>query len=216
MSLQASNPCRTQQAGFALLEVLVTLVILLFGLLGLAGVSSRANLAEMESYQRVQALQLLQDMSDRLSANRGVAISVVPYNGIALCYSNGSTGVTLGTGSTSIPSCTSTTAPSSTVLQRVQAVADLTAWDAMLKGSAESLTGSGSKVGAMIGAVGCITQDDAANNVYLIAVSWQGLAPTYAPTLANGTTPFPCGNGLYGNEKLHRVVTTKVQIGKLS
>lgn len=191
----------SRQSGFALIEVLVTLVILLFGLLGLAGVSSRANVVEMESYQRVQALQLLQDMSDRLNANRKVAS----------CYSNGASGVTVGTGSASIPTCTAGTA-----LERAQAVADLTAWDAMLKGSAESLTGSGSKVGAMIGAVGCITLDDPANNVYLIAVSWQGLAPTYAPTLADGTTPFPCGNGLYGNEKLHRVITTKVQIGKLS
>ena len=189
------------EAGLALIEVLVTLIILLFGLLGLVGVSSRANLAELESYQRAQALQLVQDMADRLNANRKVAT----------CYSNGATGVRLGTGSgnTGIPACTA-----GNTQQQTQAAADLTAWNNMLNGQAETL--SGSKIGAMIGAIGCVTQDDVTNNIYLIAVSWQGLAPTYAPTLAGGTTPFPCGNGAYGNEKLHRVITTKVRIGTLS
>ena len=186
------------QTGVALIEVLVTLVILLFGLLGLAGVSSRANLAEAESYQRVQALLLLQDMTDRLNANRKVAA----------CYSNGATGVKLGTGSTSVPACSS-----GTPLQQARALADLTAWDSMLKGQAEDLAGT--KRGAMIGAIGCVFLDDPVNNIYLVAVSWQGLAPTYAPVLADSTA-FPCGNGAYGNEKLHRVVTTKIRIGNLS
>lgn len=201
MPVQPKNhsiPGAARQSGVGLIEILVTLVILLFGLLGLAGVSSRATLTEMESYQRVQALQLLQDMSDRLNANRKAAS----------CYSNGATGVQLGTGSTSIPACTTGTA-----LQNAQALADLTAWDGMLKGQSEDL--SGAKRGAMIGAVGCVTLDDAANNIYMVAVSWQGLAATYAPKLADGTTPFPCGNGKYSDEKLHRVVTTKVQIGTL-
>lgn len=192
-------PVTARQSGFALIEVLVALMILLFGLLGLAGVSSRATLTEMESYQRVQALQLLQDMGDRLNANRKVAS----------CYSNAATGVQLGTGSTSIPACAAGSA-----LQQAQAVADLTAWDGMLKGQSEDL--SGAKRGAMIGAVGCVTLDDATNNIYMVAVSWQGLAATYAPKLADGTTPFPCGNGKYSDERLHRVVTTKIQIGKLS
>lgn len=191
---------RVRQAGFTMIEILVTLVILMFGLLGLAGMNSRANLAEMESYQRVQALQLLQDMSDRLNANRKVAG----------CYSNTTTGMQLGTGYSGPPTCTL-----GTPLQQAQAVADLTAWDGLLKGQAESNAG-GSKVGAMIGAVGCVTLDDAVNNIYMVAVSWQGLAKTYAPVLADGTTSFPCGNGAYGDEKLHRVVTTKIRIGTLS
>lgn len=188
-----------QEHGIALIEVLVTLVILLFGLLGLAGVSSRANLAEMEAYQRIQALQLVQDMADRLNANRKVAS----------CYSNGATGLQLNASSTSVPACTA-----GNVQQQTQVAADLTAWKDMLKGQAE--TQSGTKLGAMIGAVGCVTLDDAANNIYLIAVSWQGLQKTAAPTLIDGSTAFPCGSGAYGDEKLHRVVTTKVRIGALS
>lgn len=187
------------QQGVALIEVLITLVILLFGLLGLAGVSSRANVAEMEAYQRIKALQLVQDMADRLNANRKVAS----------CYSNGATGVELSATSTTVPACTA-----GNVQQQTQAAADLAAWKDLINGQAE--TQSGTKLGAMIGAVGCVTLDDAANNIYLIAVSWQGLAKTAAPTLADGSTAFPCGNGAYGDEKLHRVVTTKVRIGALS
>lgn len=196
------SAARTSVRGIALIEVLVSLVILLFGLLGLVGVSSRANLSELEAYQRVQALQLVQDMADRLNANRKVAN----------CYSNDATGVKLGTGSTTVPACTT-----GSVQEQVRVAADLTAWDAMLKGSAETETSGGAtaKLGGMIGAVGCITLEDAATKVYLIAVSWQGMAKTAAPLLADGTTAFPCGANSYSNEALHRVATTKVRIGAL-
>ncbi len=187
--------------GIALIEILVSLVILLFGLLGLVGVSSRANLSELEAYQRVQALQLVQDMADRLNANRKVAS----------CYSNDATGMTLGTGSSTVPACAAGNAQ-----EQARVAADLAAWDAMLKGSAETETAGGttSKLGGMIGAVGCVTLDEAADKVYLIAVSWQGLAKTAAPLLADGKA-FPCGSGSYGDEALHRVATTKVRIGAL-
>ncbi|WP_287965732.1 prepilin-type N-terminal cleavage/methylation domain-containing protein [Diaphorobacter sp.] len=190
---------RPHQQGATLIEILVTLVILLFGLLGLMGISSRAHMAELESFQRIQALQLVRDMASRLNANRKVAA----------CYSNGSTGVKVGTGATTLPTCLLDTAP-----QQAQALADLTAWDGLLKGQAEVLQ-SGDKVGAMIGAVGCITQEAAPPNTYLIAVAWQGMARTVAPTLSDGSV-FPCGKGRFGDDRLHRVVTTKVQIGSLS
>jgi type IV pilus assembly protein PilV len=187
---------RVSGRGFAMIEVLVTMVILLIGLLGLAGVSARANVMEFESYQRVQALMLVQDMSDRLNANRQVAAF----------YSNSATGVQLGssgTGYTGIPTCSPCGA------QQTQAIADMTAWEQMLQGSAE--VSSGSKVGAMIGAVGCVTRIDAVNNIYLISVAWQGMLSTAAPP---GTAP--CGTGLYTDEKMHRIVTTTVRIGAIS
>jgi type IV pilus assembly protein PilV len=189
--------------GYALLEVLVTLVILLIGLLGLAGVNARANVTEMESYQRVQALALLQDMVDRLNANRMAAP----------CYSNGTTGVQVGTGYSGTPTCTLGTDIIGNVVtgnQQNLAISDLQAWNTQLLGSAE--VKGGSKIGAMIGAVGCVRQIDAINNIYLVSVSWQGLADTVAPTDATGTT---CGNGSYGAETKHRMVTATVQIATL-
>jgi type IV pilus assembly protein PilV len=199
-----TNTARSRSRGVTMIEVLVTLVILMVGLLGIAGLSIRANSAEMESYQRVQALVLLNDMVDRLNANRKVAS----------CYSNGANGVTLGSGAT-LPACTSGSAS-----QNAQTAADLQAWNDMLAGQAETEVVGGKTVtrGAMIGAVGCITQEaspPAAPNSYLITVSWRGLASTSAPTLADGT-PAPCGNGLYGDETLHRIVTAKVRIGDLA
>jgi type IV pilus assembly protein PilV len=191
---------RRRQQGATLIEILVTLVILLLGLLGLTAVSSRSHMAELESFQRIQALELVQDMAERMNANRKVA----------LCYSNSATGVQLGTGanpSTAVPACALGSAQ-----QQAQAVADLKAWDSLIKGQAEVLK-SGTQVGAMLGAVGCIVQQ--APNTYLIAVAWQGLVRTAAPTIEDGST-FPCGSGKFGDDRLHRVVTTKVQIGVLS
>src|SRR6266568_2914990 len=89
-----------------------------------------------------------------------------------------------------------------------RAVADITAWNALLLGSAE--TQSGNKIGAMIGARGCITQLDAANNIYMISVVWQGMTPTAAPKVT-------CGQGQYGaTETLRRAVTLTLRIGILS
>ena len=180
------------QLGTSLIEVLVALVITLIGLLGLSGLIVMANQSEMESYQRVQALMLLQDMVDRINANRGVVA----------CYSDAATGRTVGTSYTGTPTCTV-----GTLQQNTQTVTDLTAWNNLLQGSAE-VSGS-NKIGAMIGARGCVTQIDAVTRTYFISVAWQGLAPTAAPVN-------PCGKDLYGSDdKFRRVVTATVRIGNL-
>ena len=83
--------------------------------------------------------------------------------------------------------------------------ADLQAWDSLLKGSAETLDGN--SVGAMIGARGCITGDA---NEFLISVAWQGLSPTVAPTSSS------CGEGLYGDDALRRVVTRNLRFAVLN
>lgn len=185
------------QAGFTMIEVLVSLIILLFGLLGLAGLQSLAQKAETESYQRVQALVLLRDMADRINANRVVAGN----------YVTGTTSTTaMGKGSTK--DCTG---PTSTV------DIDLCQWDAALKGAAESAGGTCNEttgancVGAMIAARGCITSPAA--NQYLIQVVWQGLTKTAAPP-----TTVTCGSGAYGTESLglRRAITTVVQIGTIT
>lgn len=143
------------QRGFSLIEVLVTLVILLIGLLGLAGLIRQSQTSEMESYQRVQALVLLRDISERVNANRGAAVSYI-------------TGTTAPLGVSSSKDCSAPT---------TLADIDLCQWDAALKGAAE--TSGTSKVGAMIGGRGCVTSPS--TNEYLIQVVWQGLSATAAP-----------------------------------
>ncbi len=61
------------QAGFTMLEILVSIFIMTLGLLGLAGLQLRAQQGELESYQRAQALILANDMADRINANRRAA-----------------------------------------------------------------------------------------------------------------------------------------------
>jgi type IV pilus assembly protein PilV len=93
---------------------------------------------------------------------------------------------------------------------------DLCEWSNALKGASE--TQSGAKVGAMVGAVGCITQVQASNaalgvctaGVYQVSVAWQGLIPTAASGLV-------CGQGSYGaNDAYRRVITASVVVGTTS
>lgn len=179
-----------QIAGFSLIEVMVSLVILLVGLLGMAALQARASTAELESYQRVQALILMQDITDRLNANRKVAE----------CYVTASY---VGTGYAGTPACSSGSAA-----QQATAVSDMTAWNNLLQGTAESK--GGSNVGAMIGARGCVAYD-AGTAQYTITVVWQGKTATVAPPAG-----LPCGANLYGAEELRRAVSLVVSIANLT
>lgn len=176
------------QRGATMIEVLVTMIILVFGLLGLAGLQARLQVSEMESYQRAQALILLEDMANRIATNRSVAASYI-------------TGSPLGAGMT-CPTATSTS-----LLQQK----DASEWCEALQGAAET-TGV-SKVGAMIGARGCV--ESAIANEYLVTVAWQGLAPISAPP-----DSVTCGQNAYDggactNDRCRRAITTIVRIGTL-
>lgn len=144
------RPVVIGDAGFSLIEVLVTLLILMIGLLGLAGLQGRALTSQMESYQRSQALILIKDMENRINANRANTASYVT-----------DPTAPLGVGHAA---CTGSTTTS----------IDLCEWDSALKGSAEGAT-----LGAMIGARGCIYElSSTMPKKYLIAIAWQGLART--------------------------------------
>lgn len=174
------------QRGATMIEVLVTMVILVFGLLGLAGLQARLQVSEMESYQRAQALILLEDMANRIATNRSAAAGYV-------------TASPLGAGVT-CPTDTST-------VQKV----DAKEWCEALQGAAET-TGV-SKVGAMIGARGCV--ESVIANEYLVTVAWQGLASISAPP-----DSVTCGQNAYDggactNDRCRRAITTVVRIGTL-
>lgn len=186
--------CRTlprslrHSRGTSLIEVLVTIIILTFGLLGLAALQGKANVAELESYQRGQALVLLQDMVSRMENNRA---SADIYK----------TTTALGSG-TADDDCGTFT--SSATL----ATFDKCEWSKALKGASE--VKSGTKQGAMINGRGCIEAVAGIPNQYRIAVVWQGLTTTIAPTTTT------CGSGLYDSEATRRAVTSIVQIADLA
>jgi type IV pilus assembly protein PilV len=171
--------------GATLIEVLVTIGILSFGLLGVAALQVRMQQAQAESYHRAHAVLLLQDMVDRINANRYDALNYV-------------TAGALGAGNP-VQDCGGLGG----------AAFDLCEWNNALLGTAES-TASGQQAGGMIDARGCIANVVATMpREFVVAVAWQGLAPTVAPA---ATT---CGQGLYGNEPLRRALVAHVTIGCL-
>ena len=148
---------RRGNAGFSLLEVLITVVLMAIGLVGLAGLQQRTSVAEMESYQRAQALILAQDMADRIANNKANA-SLYVVNDI-------------GTGA--VENCASK--PNDTLK-------DLCSWANAIRGTSE--TSGGLNVGTLLGGRACITNPSA--NFYLVTVVWQGLVPTVAPSVTCG------------------------------
>jgi type IV pilus assembly protein PilV len=202
------------QSGFTILEVLVALIIILLGLLGLAGLQARAQQAEVESYQRAQALVVLQDIVDRINANRATApcFAVTTSSGKPYLGSTGADHV--GT-----VSCTATgTAADAPATQSIDAL------DAALQGVAEAT--SAGNVGAMTGARACIALDPGAvapptPDTYTVAVAWQGMTDTVAPSVPAGSSTglanaVACGTNLYGAETKRRVIWTTLSIGRLN
>lgn len=191
-----------------MLEVLVSLLIAVVGLLGLLGLQTQAQVSEFESYQRAQALVLASDMVDRIAFNRGMDASkyVVGWR----CYIVTPNAVTgdrfLGTSNTAAAVCAD---GAITGDPKTRADADLTAWHALLQGTSETVTATGTRVGGLLGARGCITRD-AASGVIRVSVAWQGMAPTVA-------SADKCATGLFGaNDALRRVVFTEVVVPVLT
>lgn len=179
------------QAGFSLIEILVTILILAIGLLGLAGLQTKMLTTEFEAFQRTQALVLAQDMVNRINANRTAARNS-EYSGSTVY----GTGNTLGDSA-----CT----------QTEMADLDLCLWSQALKGTGTE-DGSDAKVGAMIGARGCIetVSGSATSEVVLrVTVAWQGMSPSLASSLT-------CGQGSYGDDdSLRRTVSMLVTLAYL-
>jgi len=196
----ASARASRASLGFTMLEVLVSLIILMVGLLGLIGMQARTQVATFESYQRGQALILAQDMADRIATNRGTAA----------CYVTSPTSP-LGTGFSGTPTCGAAVGTTAT---RAVANTDLQAWNSLLQGASE--TASSNKIGGILGARGCVTYD-ATTNSYRVAVAWQGMAATVAPTAADAAAT--CGQNAYGGasgEPLRREINTIVRIANLN
>lgn len=151
------------QAGFTLIDVLISLFILAFGMLALARVMAQSSLSEVEASQRSQAMMLVQDMAERINLNRKNAVAYV-----------GSYTATWGPGGGA--DCTALTGVN----------LDVCEFQNLLAGST-TLDGT-SAIGAPIAARACVIST--APNVYVIAVAWQGLVPTTGSDSACGTNSF--------------------------
>lgn len=68
--LRRQAPCSAQrQAGFTLVEVLVSALLLSIGLVGLAGLQAAALMNNQSSFMRSQVTALAYDLADRMRAN---------------------------------------------------------------------------------------------------------------------------------------------------
>ncbi len=210
--------------GFTLIEVLVTLVILMFGLLGIAGLMAKGQRVAFEAFQRQQAVALADDMAERILANR---MNLPGYLGTnyqgAAAYSSGAP-VTLPLGTATvnyndyltgaISDCGAVSCDGPHL-----AVYDLALWDGLLNGSEEAQVGTGTRVGGLVNARGCI--EDLGNNnntcpstqIYdfytwsvRVAVAWQGNDSTLAPTAS------ACGQGVYADDTKRRVVSLQITV----
>ena len=191
-----------------MIEVLVTIVILAIGLLGLMQLQGQLQKSEMESYQRTQALMLVSDMASRLEANRANAVDYVL--GDPNDPSNLLDPTPIGGVGVNCDSISTTT----------MADKDKSEWCNALQGAAEETT-TNNKVGAMLGARGCV--HGISGREYLVSVVWQGLAPVSAPpagVACGKLSPNPyddnSGAGLDCQSDLcRRYVTTIVRFGVL-
>ena len=180
------------EAGFTLIDVLISVFILAFGMLALARVMAQSSLSEVEASQRSQAMMLVQDMSERINLNRKhAALYVGSYS--ATWRPGGAADCSAMTGATK---------------DACEWQNDAYEWQNLLAGST-TLDGT-SAIGAPIAARGCIFKPApiTAPNIYVIAVAWQGLVPT---TGSDST----CGLDAFDREENRRVFSTVVQIATL-
>jgi type IV pilus assembly protein PilV len=206
--------------GFTLIEVLVTLVILTFGLLGIAGLMAKGQRIAFEAYQRQQAVTLATDMAERIRGNRLLAVTCPP-GPPCTSYTTGAPVTTpVGDGLFYNDYRTGAIKDCASMACSIQELAlyDIALWDGLLNGYSEQQVGSGTRVGGIVNARGCIEQlsDTSAtcpappapstaqfSRTLRISVAWQGNDDTAAPSGANSS----CGVNLYGAETKRRIVT---------
>jgi len=176
-----SRSFAAKQNGTSLIEVLVSMVVSVIGLLGMIKLQMHSFSTESESFQRANAAVLLQDMVSRINAN---------YVGAAGYVAND-----IGVGD--LQDCSGAA---------VGAARDLCNWGNLLRGAQETV-GYGSRVGAMASARACITSPEA--NVYIVAIVWEGVVATGAPTTV-------CGKDKYSSEAVRRAVTAVTRIADLN
>ena len=101
-------------AGFTLIEVLISMLILAVGLLGLAGLQATGLRNNLSAYNRSQATQLAYDLADRMRAN----LADAQLYGASVYFTQAPAGA-------AVPNCETTTGCTTTQM----AQNDLAVWN---------------------------------------------------------------------------------------
>ena len=201
-----------RDAGFTLIEVLVTIVVLALGLLGVVGMQARASATEIESSQRWQALALVRDMQSRLLSSRGV---LPGYLDKSVSASDGSVYFGNGEGATNFAdgagNCPAPIAGDALSIAKHQ----VCTWSQDLLGA--SVKEGANAIGAMVGARGCLLpvvppQQNALADVYVVVV-WQGIEARAEPAAASAIGL--CAGAVNFGQGLRRGVSVRVMVPDL-
>lgn len=180
---------RQQQAGFTLVELLVTVIIFSVGLLAIAGLQSVSKRANFEAIQRTTASHIAFGLLEDMRNNGGGITTYVAAGNLG----GGTRGATPGI------DCRSVGADCS---PEERAAFDLWFWENYADGSLE-VNDQGS-VGGVLNPTICINGPvDGSPGIYRVTVAWRGTV-SLANANANG-----CGAGSanYGdNSEFRRLV----------
>jgi type IV pilus assembly protein PilV len=215
-SKRTARPVR----GFTLIEVLVTIVVVVIGVLGVFAMQTQAAKVELESYQRGQAISLVREMSGRISSSRGI---LAGYANAAVSSTDGSIYQGNGAGASNFDTagaCVLTiTAPATTPTALQSAQYETCLWASSLLGdAARDGTATGARVGAMLGARGCLIRVNPPNanalaDMYVVVV-WQGLIVGNDPPA--GSPGAECASAVNYGTGLRRAVSLRVLVPDLT
>ena len=205
----------TSARGFTLIEVLVTIVVMLLGLLGVLGMQARSAIVEFESYQRGEALSLVREMQGRLTNSRAI---VDGYLNVAVSSTDGSIYVGSGAGAQDF-TVGALCVPGGGVAL-ADAKFEMCQWAQALQGVAVQEGAAATKVGAMIGARGCLIrvqppENNALADIY-VTVVWQGTSPGTEPPAASPAGQSFCANDVNFGTGLRRGVSVRVLVPNLT
>lgn len=178
------------QAGFSMIEVMVSTLIVSVSVLGMAGVQISAKRAGHEAVQRTSATSLTMDLIERMRANPEALTSYIT--------------TTVGGGSIAVepsPDCSYDVGNNCTPVER--AAHDLWEWEQAIDGATETrlVDGDTIAVGGLLDATACVEVNGGATKV---SMAWKGYQSLSNPTSDS------CGAGLgkYGTDDAKRQVLT--------
>lgn len=163
---------RQAQAGFTLVEVMVTVFVVAIGLLSAAALQVVSKKAAFDALQRSTATVIAQDMLERIRANKA-QVTLYASSGAKL------------TTTPPTPSCGKSNACDAVALVDY----DLSQWWAALDGADEQIAevgGSAKSAGGLQLPMGCIRNNGA---VVEVVVAWRGLTEIEQATDTAGDDP---------------------------
>ncbi|MCC2655067.1 MAG: pilV [Panacagrimonas sp.] len=188
---------RRTQAGFTLIEVLITIFVAAIGLLAVAGLQAISKKFNYDAVQRTSASTLAQSMIESLRSNPGFLDAYLTSD---------------ATTATAAVDCA---APDAQCTPLEIAAYDVYRWGQALLGAEAQIDGE--DAGGLVDATGCIQAGDVAG-LYLVVVAWRGITGLADPGTddpADDPRRNACGLGLGryddpqhsgSDERLRRVI----------